>query len=131
MEIVKCCASVRLPGGERKWRRMARLAKFDGTVRVRGFSKRDQEPHEMVSLGKYFWWRNLITVQIKGHCGRGVTTSRYDPLATYGHELGHSMLHARGRVVTNGRAFRDNAEQRSDPIERACDRYSRLLRAKT
>lgn len=134
MDIEKCCSKTRLPGGERKWRRMAKLAGFNGTVRVVGFNKkRDSIPHNMILLGTYRPETKTITVRIKGHSKNDPTFNRgsYSPIATFGHELGHTILERRGKDMTTGKDFHGNREQANDPIERACDRYSRLLRRNT
>lgn len=111
---------------------MARLAGFGGKVKVVGFNpRRDETRHGMVLLGTYKPEGHTITVRILGHCGTNYSLSRYDPLATYGHELGHAILDARGKDIGGDKFFRTNRDQNSDPVERACDRYSRLLRARS
>ena len=136
MRIVKCCASVKLQGGERKWRHMARLVSYDGLVRVRGFRASDDQKvagHNRVTVGSMSRENRVITIRVSHGCGRAEFDNprTYSPLSTFGHELGHFILGQRGkRDWTRARPFHDNAEQRSDPVERACDRYSRILRAK-
>lgn len=129
MKIIRS-DGLKLPGGERKWRRMARLAGFDGTVRVRPFRKSDEHGRR-ISMGTMSPSGKVISVHI--NTAKIVFTSprTYDPLSTFGHELGHYILKSRHREWATRRVFHSNAEQRSDAIERACDRYSRLLRAKS
>jgi len=110
---------------------MAKLAGFDRTVKVRGF--RNSDIHRArVTVGTMGKTASVITIHIAHACGPMTFANprTYDPLATFGHELGHFILKQRGRSewTTRAKAWRDNAEQRHDPVERACDRYSRLLR---
>jgi hypothetical protein len=136
MKLIRCCAKVRLPGTEGKWRRMAKLAGFDRTVKVRGFRTSDIH-NKRLYVGTMNMTASVITVRIEHTCGTAVfpyyKPRGYNPLSTFGHELGHFILKQRGRSewTTRAKAWRDNAEQRHDPVERACDRYSRLLRGNT
>ena len=136
MKLIRCCAKVRLPGTEGKWRRMAKLAGFDRTVKVRGFRTSDIH-NKRLYVGTMNMTASVITVRIEHTCGTAVfpyyKPRGYNPLSTFGHELGHFILKQRGRSewTTRAKAWRDNAEQRHDPVERACDRYSRLLRSRT
>jgi len=42
MRIKRYCGRERLPGGERRWRRLARAAGFDGTLQVFGWGVRGE-----------------------------------------------------------------------------------------
>ena len=131
LEVLRCCPSVKLPGGERKWRRMARIAGFDRKLLVRGFRKADRHDVNRISLGTMDANGKRIVVRINHACGWAKLSrpSAYNPLATFGHELGHFILKQRGnREWATQRVFRSDTEQGADPVERACDRYSRLLR---
>jgi len=111
---------------------MARLAKFDGTVRVREFRKSDSGWLGLLVNGSMSIGGRVITVHVNhtaDHVGGRGHGKAYDPLATFGHELGHAILKQRGRQFA--RAYRSTDQYRNSPIERACDRYSRLLRART
>lgn len=126
MLLVRHCAE-RLPGGIRRWVKVARRAGFDGTLYVRGFRPRDHDANGRVTLGSQF--NNRIVVRLNAPCGTATTIRPVDPLQTFAHELGHWNLQQQGRKNTNGVDFKSNTEQAKDPIERACDRYAaKLLR---
>ena len=124
-KIVRHC-SERLPHGIRAWVKVARRAGFRGTLYVRGFKPRDDEPNGRILLGHQKGDR--IVVRVQSRCGNA-TVQGYDPLRTFAHELGHWHRYTKGMKVTNGRAFKNNAEQAADPIEAYCDRFAaRLLK---
>ena len=128
MKIIRS-DGVKLPGGERRWRSMARLAGFDGTVKVRPFLKSDEHAHRRITMGTMSANGKVITVHINTGKIRFDNSRTYNPLSTFGHELGHFILKSRGRREwATQRVFHSNAEQRADAVERACDRYSRILR---
>ena len=134
MIIRRCCDQVSLMAGEARWRRMAARAGFHGTLKVRGFSKTKWTPGLRVTMGRMSAGGRVITVYVSHGCGEMAFAHprTYSPLATFGHELGHFILKQRGRgeYGTLG-VFSNNTEQGRDPVERACDRYSRLLRKNT
>lgn len=111
---------------------MARLAHFTGTLRVREYRPSDSGWLGLLVNGSMSLGGRVITVHVNHTAphvhgsGRG---KNYDPLATFGHELGHYIMKQRGRQFA--RAYRSTDEYQNSPIERACDRYSRLLRSKS
>ena len=124
--IVRHCGE-RLPGGIRKWVKVARRAGFDGTLYIRGFRSRDNEPTGRIILGTQF--NNRIIVRVQSKCGNASLARPLDPLQTFAHELGHWHRQMKGLQSTNGIDFKSNAEQAKDPIEAYCDRYAaRLLK---
>lgn len=128
MRIERCCSKVKLPGGERRWRRMARHAKFRGTLRIRPFTTRSALTDTAWELGEFHPVKG-IRVRIDHDHGPIHPGVEYSALATFGHELGHNILFIRGKPY--GSNFTTTEAQNRDPIERACDRYSRLLVALT
>ena len=120
--IVRCCG-VRLPGGIRKWVKLARLAGFEGTLYLRGFRPHDHERNGRIVLGRQFG--NRIIVNVQAPCGH--VSVQVDPLSTFAHELGHWTRQRNGLKNTNGIDFKSNTAQAKDPIEAYCDRYARRL----
>jgi len=109
---------------------MARIAGFNGTVKVRPFRRSDEHGHRRITMGTMSPNGKVITVHINTGTVSFDSPRTYNPLSTFGHELGHYILKSRGnREWATSRVFHSNAEQRTDAVERACDRYSRLLRA--
>jgi hypothetical protein len=129
MRIVKCCEKVRLPGGERKWLKMAGLAEFNGTINIRPFTHKSKLAPDSYELGEYRPSRSAIRVRINHTHGLNLSVKGYNPIDTLGHELGHHILRLKGRPWASN--FKSVSAQSHSPVERACDRYARLLKAKT
>ena len=121
--LVRHC-SERLPHGIRAWVKVARRAGFTGTLYVRGFKPRDDEPNGRILLGTQR--ANRIVVRIQHKCGN-CTVKGYDPLQTFAHELGHWHRWKKGMKVSNNKAFASNTEQALDPIEAYCERFAAKL----
>jgi len=56
MKLIRYCGKERLPGGERLWRRLAKEAGFDGTLKVYGYGaagdRKVVESHRAFELGR-------------------------------------------------------------------------------
>lgn len=127
MEIVRYCGRERLPGGTRLWRRLARKSGFTGRLEVFGYGvlglPGSQHRRAMrtgiergVTLADY--GQNLIRVWLPCTCAAAefdVLAPHEEPLGTFAHELGHHVIHQRGRLML-------------PHIEEAvAERYGRLL----
>lgn len=136
MRIIRHCRE-RLPGGTRRWRRLARAADFHGALRVYGYGTvgRPAIQHRRAArtgelggfvLGDYTNNRNLIRVWVRSPCAPvtpTITAPHDDPLSVFAHELGHHRQHAAGKRY--GRSKRARAA-----YEAVAERYGRwLLRA--
>lgn len=129
MLISRFCGHERLPGGARRWKRLARRAKFTGTLRVFGYGvhgapgkaqRRAERDSKYFGVTLADFQPNLIRVWLKCSCQAVEELPTLaedlgdDPLASFAHELGHHMLHVRGRNWYN---------------EAAAERFGRLLLA--
>ena len=139
MEIRRHCAE-RLPGGERLWRKAARIAGFEGTLEVYGFGVKRFNRKEMFSKDRgkygvtlaYYNKPNKITVFLKtSPCSvvdplkhKKASTNK-DPLVTFCHELGHYQQFIKGRLVKA--AGPTLKEWKENPQERSADAYARWL----
>lgn len=127
MQIVRYCGRERLPGGTRLWRRLARKSGFTGRLEVYGYGVRGAPGMEHrramrtgvekgVTLADY--GHNLIRVWLPCVCAAAeFEFAQYDGdvLSRFGHELGHHVIHQRGRPML-------------PHIEEAvAERYGRLL----
>lgn len=133
MEIRRHC-NERLPGGERLWRKAARIAGFDGTIEVIGLGQRRWNYREIrskdktwgITAGRYFGRRNLIQVFVNSSsCARG-KWKKHDPFSTLCHELGHHRQNFQG--TWEGRTFQTMKQWRADSQERSADAYGGWLR---
>lgn len=130
MRIKKFCGRERLPGGERQWRRLARLVGFKGTLEVYGYGVGGgpgrQQLHSYLTSAK--WWgtvgdygKNLIRVWVKCYCSTidDDETVEPGPFHVFSHELGHYIQDLRGRTY------------KTKAIDEAvAERYGRWLRRK-
>lgn len=125
MQIVRHCKE-RLVGGERLWRRMARLARFDGRVEVYGYGihgkvgKQQRQDARTGAPGTTIadYGQNIIRVWMAAPCASVGTRSGTfvpGPLFTYAHELGHHAQFLRGVVGVPA----ELQEQRADRYARA------------
>lgn len=125
MELVKYCGRERLPGGERRWRRLARAVGFTGRVQVFGYGVgggpgAQQRRAGVTGQGKGITLADfepgLIRVWLPCSCAVVKFTSQkqFDyPLPSFAHELGHHIQHNRRRANH----------------EAVAERYGRLLLA--
>lgn len=135
MEIRRHCHE-RLPGGERLWRKAARIAGFDGTIEVYGFGVKRFNKREMFSRnrGKYgitlgYFNRNKITVFVKSSpCAvTDPKKKKVDPLMTLCHELGHYRQQVEGTLGEAPELDTTLADWRANAAERGADAYGRWL----
>lgn len=132
MEIRRHCRE-RLPGGERKWRKAARIADFKGTLNVIGLGQRRWNYSEMVSKhrGTYgvtmamYHKPNRITVFVdKSPCARAHRRSTTS-LETFCHELGHYRQFIKGTLETKRPKTLKQWKKHSG--ERGANAYARWL----
>ena len=132
MEIRRHC-SERLPGGERKWRKAARIAGFKGTLNVIGLGQRRWNYSEMVSkqrskygvtMGMYHR-PNRITVFVdKSPCARAHRRTA-SSLETFCHELGHYRQFIKGTFQVNRPSTMK--QWKANSSERGANAYGRWL----
>jgi len=120
MKIVRFCGKERLPGGERLWRRLAKEAGFNGTVKVYGYgaagSKMATSTHRAYEVGKTSYTIvglqtekiELIEVWLPCKCQTAMDDmlpvngmpewlkDNYEPLFVFAHELGHYQQEVQG-----------------------------------
>jgi len=135
MEIRRHC-SERLPGGERLWRRAARVAGFKGTLNVIGLAQRRWQYSEMISRNraKYgvttamYHRPNRITVFVDSSpCARYAfaKAAKHDSFFSLCHELGHYRQFINGTLSMKRPVTRK--QWKADPNERGADAYARWL----
>lgn len=129
MRIVKFCGREKMPGTERRWRRLARVAGFTGTLRLYGYGVAGQPGQQQrramrtgdmgVNLATHS--PGEICVWLPCSCaaaefdGDDLTEWRCDPLTAFAHELGHDRQHQRDRLRHGSHA------------EASAERYGRRL----
>lgn len=107
VRILKYCGKERLPGGERRWRKLAETASFDGSISVFGYGTGglpgQQQCRAYITQGSAFgatlgdWQPGKIRVWLP--CS-GCAAVEFDPdlelaeghdepLTVFAHELGH------------------------------------------
>ena len=104
----------RCPGGEAFIRRAARLAGFDGTVKI--YAKPREEMKGYLTWGQF---NPPDTISLYGRSP--------DYVGVFLHELGHADRYRRVKYgpVAN---FRDRGMYNTDPEERAAERFAKKLR---
>ncbi|HEV8573111.1 MAG TPA: hypothetical protein VGR43_00235 [Dehalococcoidia bacterium] len=127
MKIKKYCGRERLPGGERRWRRLAKAAGFDGTLQVFGWGVRGEPGREQraayrkergATIADYE--PGLIRVWLQCECAatdfydEDELTSQY-VLAAFAHELGHHRQYLLSR------------ERWTPQADAVAERYGRAL----
>lgn len=135
MEIRRHC-NERLPGGERLWRKAARIAGFDGTIEVIGLGQRRWNYREFkskdrrrdgITAGMFYGKRNLIKVFVNHSSCARLKWKSHDPLSTLCHELGHHRQNVQG--IWAGRGNQTMKEWREDAQERSANAYGGWLLA--
>lgn len=116
MKVVRHC-SERLPGGLRRWRRLARRAGFTGTLEVYGYgvhgsparmqlrvNRKDEGEATVADYGG-----NHIRVWLRAACSPVPMTFTTKPLFAFAHELGHHRQEVRGvrRTMSHKKKERD------------------------
>lgn len=114
MIVKRYCGHERLPGGERRWRRLARAAGFSGSVELYGYGvagKPGREQRAAMRTGVESgvvvadYGDNIIRVWLTCRCAAAefdtdrLAYEQKDPLTNFAHELGHHVVKARGRKM--------------------------------
>lgn len=130
MIVKKFCGRERFPGGERKWRRLARLVGFKGTLELYGYGVGGKPGRQQLHAyihgePKRFtiadYGDNIIRVWLRCQCSTidDEEAVEPDPFHVFSHELGHYIQDIRGR------SYKTKAID-----EAVAERYGRWLRSK-
>ena len=136
MRIRRHCVE-RLPGGERLWRKAARMVGFNGTLHVTGQGQKAWNHREIinpkrklygVTLGFYLEPNHIWVFLQNSRCARP-DKKKMDPLGTFLHELAHFVQYKNGHSFKRG-SRKTIRGWKNDPYEREADQFARNLRKK-
>lgn len=112
MIVKRYCGHERLPGGERRWRRLAKASAFAGRLEVYGYGvagapgraqRAAMRTGEEGGVVVADYGDNIIRVWLPCRCAAAefdmdaLGVEQKDPLTNFAHELGHHVIKLRGR----------------------------------